>query len=155
VFLTHGHQDHVAGCDAFRASNIFVHGDEQPLLSGVERSRGPLTRWFPARDAGVRATWVDDDVNLRLGGSGIVGLHVPGHTSGSTAWLIDGVLFLGDSADGGAAGQLLPAAWLFTDDRELNIASLKRLAGRIKPSLLVFAHSGALPGEALLAATTL
>ena len=84
-------------------------------------------------------------------------LHVMGHTAGSAAYLIDGVLFLGDSAGSSSDGKILAAPKLFSENAAQNRASLKALAERRRPSAaevkaLVPAHSGVLRGLAPLAA---
>jgi hydroxyacylglutathione hydrolase len=155
ILLTHGHGDHTGGCAAFPKANVFVHGDDAPLMRGEVGSRGPITRWMPAKPAGVRATSVQDDARLVVGGVEAIALHVPGHTPGSTAWLAQGVVFLGDAAESGASGDLMPPRWLFTDDGDAARASLTRLARRLAGTEVVAlapAHSGALFGAEALRA---
>lgn len=80
---------------------------------------------------------------------------LPGHSRGSAAYLVNGVLFLGDSADATKDGKLVAAKWPVTEDPAQNRASLKTLAARLKPEEvkhLVFSHTGVLPGYAPLQA---
>lgn len=82
---------------------------------------------------------------------------VPGHTAGSAAYLINGVLFVGDSADVSSDGEILGARWIFSDSQEQNRASLRRLAERLAQErvnvlAIVPAHSGAVEGLAPLTA---
>ncbi len=155
ILLTHGHGDHTGGCAAFPKANVFLHGDDLPLLRGEVGSRGPITRWMPVRPASVRATAIQDDARLVVGGVEAIALHVPGHTAGSTAWLVQGVVFMGDAAEASASGELLPPRWAFTDDGDAARASLGRLAQRLRSTPVVAvapAHSGALRGDGVLRA---
>jgi glyoxylase-like metal-dependent hydrolase (beta-lactamase superfamily II) len=82
---------------------------------------------------------------------------VPGHTAGSAAYLANGVLFLGDSAQINSDGEIRPAPWLVTDDRAQNRASLARLQQRLakdgaRVEAIVPAHSGPATGDGPLVA---
>ena len=83
---------------------------------------------------------------------------VPGHTGGSAAYLVNRVLFMGDSADATTEGALRAAVWAFSDDPAQNRASLVRLHQRLTEEgeaveAIAFAHSGVLvQGLAPLAA---
>ena len=74
---------------------------------------------------------------------------VPGHTAGSAAYLIDGVLFLGDAADTTSGGTIIQSPWVFSDSQAQDRASLVRLDKRLMQdgtnvTALEFAHSGVL-----------
>ena len=74
---------------------------------------------------------------------------MPGHTAGSAAYLVNNVLFVGDSADVTSGGVLQGSPWLFSDSQAQNRASLAALAARLKKEgvtvkAIVPAHSGAL-----------
>jgi hypothetical protein len=80
---------------------------------------------------------------------------IPGHTDGSAAYLAGGTLYLGDSADSGKDGNVLPAKRLLSNDIEENRAPLKKLAEKLKPQaseiqFMEFDHSGPLQGIAPL-----
>ncbi len=150
IFLTHGHRDHLGACHLFPKARVYALAREKPLIEGAVVARGPVSRWrAPATDL---ATHVSDPLYdgefVRVGDLEARVFHLPGHTSGSAAFLIRGVLFLGDSAavERGAE-HLRPAAWIFSDDQDEAIASLARLARRVLPdasSILAIAcgHSG-------------
>ena len=97
---------------------------EVPIVEGREGGRGPMSRLMP-----VSATGVTVDRALRDGESVMVGevlvrvYAVPGHTAGSAAYLINGVLLVGDSADAEAGGGLRGAPWIFSDSQDENRAS--------------------------------
>ena len=70
---------------------------------------------------------------------------VPGHTAGSAAYLVNGVLMLGDAADAGSDGRVKGSPWLSSKDQAQDRASVSRLAMRLASQggvqALVFAHS--------------
>jgi hydroxyacylglutathione hydrolase len=147
VFLTHGHPDHVAGCHLFPRARIYVGEGDAAIAEGRATSRGVLARLYGAKALGVRTTDVlHDGDEVRVGALSVRVYALPGHTPGSVAYLVRGVLFLGDSADASRGGRLLPAKWGLSDDLELNRHSLKALALRLPPGsvrALAFGHSGA------------
>ena len=87
--------------------------------------------------------------SLTLGNQMVHVFAMPGHTKGSAAFLLRGVLFLGDSAEATKDGKLAPGRWLFTESRAQNRASLRQLAREIQPragdvKAIACAHSGML-----------
>lgn len=156
ILLTHGHPDHTAGIARFPQAQIMALGAEVPLVEGRAGSLGPVTRLFPVSPTGVNVTGVlrDGDV-ITFGGTQIRVYAVPGHTAGSAAFLADGVLFVGDSADVTTNGDLQGSAWIFSDSQEENRAALVRLeqrlvADRARVTAIVPSHSGYTAGLAPL-----
>lgn len=150
ILLTHGHADHTAGAGRFPNAVVHALGAEVPLVEGRVASKGPVPRWFPPTDTGVRVTDpLQDGARVPIGTRTAEVYAVPGHTAGSAAWLIDGVLFLGDSADATTRGAMVGAKWIFTDDPTQNHAALRTLASRLASRrgelrALAFAHTGVL-----------
>ena len=156
ILLTHGHSDHTAGIARFSQAQVMALGVEVPLVEGHAGSLGPVTRLFPVSPTGVNVTGVlrDGDV-ITFGGTQIRVYAVPGHTAGSAAFLADGVLFVGDSADVTTNGSLQGSPWIFSDSQAENRASLVRLeqrliADRAEVTAIVPSHSGFTTGLALL-----
>ena len=158
IFITHGHGDHIGAVGLFPKAQVMALDAEAALVEGRAGARGPLTRLFPVRPTGITVTrrLQDGDV-VTVGGMPVRVYAVPGHTGGSAAYLVDGVLFLGDSADIDSDGNLLGAPWVFSDSQAENRASLARLEQRlaadgVKVMAMVPAHSGASDGIAPLTA---
>jgi hydroxyacylglutathione hydrolase len=152
IFLTHGHQDHTGGIGRFPNAQVMALEAEVPLVEGREGSRGPLTRLFPVRETGFTVTHpVAGGDAVTLGDTSVRVYAVPGHTAGSAAYFVNGVLFVGDSADIASDGSLMGAPWIFSDDQAMNRASLVNLHERLIADgatvlAIVPAHSGAVRG---------
>ena len=98
-----------------------------------------------------------DGETFKVGDTSVRVFATPGHTAGSAAYLINGVLFVGDSADVSRDGEIRGAPWIFSDSQEQNRASLRRLADRLAQEridvrAIVPAHSGVVEGLAPLTA---
>jgi glyoxylase-like metal-dependent hydrolase (beta-lactamase superfamily II) len=158
IFLTHGHNDHIAAARLFPRAAVLALGAEVPLVEGREASRGPLPRWFRVNDTGITvARPLTDGEVVTVGGVPIRVYAVPGHTGGSAAYFARGVLFLGDSANVTSENALVGAPWVFSDSQAENRASLVRLeqkliADGVTVDAIIPAHSGASQGMSALTA---
>lgn len=154
IFVTHGHSDHVAGCGLFPNATTYLMSAEIPFVLGKEAYAGPIPRLFGASAAACpHLTAVADGGSVKVGRRVFSAFSVPGHTPGSAAWRVDGVLFIGDSASVKAGKGLVGAPWVVTDDMEQNRASLVELGGRLAgdpPVAVVPSHTGEIDGAALV-----
>jgi glyoxylase-like metal-dependent hydrolase (beta-lactamase superfamily II) len=156
ILITHAHPDHTAGCAAFPDAEVFAMAQEQALLEGRVASSAPIGMLMGKRNSHIHVTrYLQDQDSFQRGTVTVTAYLVPGHTDGSAAYLAAGTLYLGDSADSGKHGNLLPAKGLASNSTAQNRASLKKLAEELKPQasqiqFLEFAHSGPLPGLAPL-----
>ena len=152
IFLTHGHPDHTAGIALFPKAQVMALEKEVPLVEGRAGALGPLPRMFPVKPTGVTvARALHDGDTVTLGSTQVKVYAVPGHTEGSAAYLVNGVLFLGDAADIASDGTLKDTVWLFSDNQSESRTSLINLDRRLKAEgadvkALEFAHSGVLTG---------
>jgi glyoxylase-like metal-dependent hydrolase (beta-lactamase superfamily II) len=111
VVLGHAHEDHLAGLDLVpRARVLAPHGDLAAVQSwdGLARHYGYAPRALEAMKAKVErdfhfvprpdAAGYADGASWDLGGTRVRAFHMPGHTSGHTALLVEpeGVAFIGD-----------------------------------------------------------
>ncbi|MER5781542.1 MBL fold metallo-hydrolase [Streptomyces mobaraensis] len=110
VLVSHAHEDHVAGLAeydapvrvhekdlaALRSRAVMVEGYGLPP-DAAERTHAMLRDHFHVRDR-PDATAFEDGTVFDLGGRTVTVVHLPGHTSGHSGFLIepDGFLFVAD-----------------------------------------------------------
>jgi hydroxyacylglutathione hydrolase len=159
IFLTHGHGDHTAGCRAFSKAEVVALEGDTALAAGTEAGHGILTQLHKnSPDKTVKVTHVvHDGETVQVGDLSVRVLAVPGHTSGSAAYLSGGILFLGDSATCRKHGAFAGAPKVFSDDATQNRASLRTLFRRLQDEnlaveVLAPAHSAPQQGLAAFAA---
>jgi glyoxylase-like metal-dependent hydrolase (beta-lactamase superfamily II) len=124
VLTTHGHWDHIQAVEAVRDAGIDV---------GIATDDAAM---LPAYDF----TIPDDDV-IEVGGLRLRSIHTPGHTPGSTCFLVEGhpVVFSGDTLFPGGAGNTVTEGASF----EQIISSIDRRLFTLPAETLV------LPGHGL------
>jgi glyoxylase-like metal-dependent hydrolase (beta-lactamase superfamily II) len=155
IFITHGHQDHIGGCNQFPTAGVYAFEGDRGLVEGTTSANGPLTKWIkpnPVMARKLTAT-LSEGGTTHVGTLEVQAWNIVGHTGGSAAFLARGVLFLGDSLAGQADGKARVAPYVFSDDQEKCRDSVKALAKKVpadQVKVLAFAHSGPIPGVAAL-----
>jgi len=100
LLLTHHHHDHVVNNQVFKEKlgvEILAHELEARELSDVDRTIAP-------------------GETLEVGEMRIEPLHTPGHTAGMLSFLIDGLVFTGDTLFKGSVGGVkAPGSTSFAD----------------------------------------
>ncbi len=98
TLITHGHVDHVY-CSATPQAPVYIHradryrltdplGDLPPaMVADLEQQLGAPARWHAPEDV----VEVDDGQRLELAGLTITVRHAPGHTEGSSLFVLDDV----------------------------------------------------------------
>jgi hydroxyacylglutathione hydrolase len=127
IFFTHGHPDHIAGARLCPNAALYALDAEVARVDGREGSHGPLTGMIGAKPTGLHVHGLKDGAVMTLGAKTIRAIATPGHTGGSAAYLVSGVLFLGDSGWMKTDGNLAPAPWALSDDVAKDRASLVAL----------------------------
>ncbi len=87
ILNTHGHGDHIAANHVYASLynvQVWAHAQDAPYYSGENAENKPKT-FFSKEDP------------LELQGLNIKIIHTPGHSPGSVCYLIEGILFSGDT----------------------------------------------------------
>ena len=102
ILLTHGHFDHVAGIRPTDAK-IVMHKND----SGILKQANNYLPMFGVPDITIPNIdiFVDDGDVLTLGDTEIKVLHTPGHTQGGVCYLVNDMLFSGDTIFREAVGR--------------------------------------------------
>ena len=98
ILLTHGHYDHIGAlADLVKQTDakVFIHNDDAEMLSDNHQSLACLLglSMEPVEPDGLLREGSDlifSDLRIRI-------LHTPGHTPGSVCFLIEHILFAGDT----------------------------------------------------------
>ncbi len=126
ILLTHCHFDHILGVSKTREitrAKVAIHALDVPGLSNTSISRQLF-------HGGGAEKPVDPDILLQDGDTLSVGtlsiqvMHTPGHTCGSCCYIVDDVIFSGDTLFMGTVGRVDFATGSLRD----MLQSVKRLA---------------------------
>ena len=153
ILITHAHPDHDATIPLFPKAAIYALKREVPLADGSESFQGPVLRLFGAHNTHPFHVShpLEDGEKFTIGNLDVTAFAVPGHTPGSAAYLVSGVLFMGDSAQITSKQQLIGPNGLFSNDTSEGAASLKHLDQELQPraaeiKFLSTAHTGNIAG---------
>jgi glyoxylase-like metal-dependent hydrolase (beta-lactamase superfamily II) len=133
VLLTHGHPSETMGLAAVRGARVHAGAGDVDLIAGRERSGRGVDRIVGMVLPHMTAQVVDPirfEERIEIGGERVLALPVPGHTLGSTAYLVRGVLFVGDAA-AIHEGRLVPGTRFMSHDPGAAERAVVRLAQRV------------------------
>ncbi|MBT8342900.1 MAG: MBL fold metallo-hydrolase, partial [Desulfatitalea sp.] len=140
VFLTHSDADHVDGLTAFSSAEVYISRDEVPLLKGKNHRHLLGIKHMNKLPVSNYQTLSDGDV-VEIGGIMVHAIATPGHTQGSMSFRVNGSLFTGDLCLI-VNGQIRPMATLFSEDIELDAASIRKIARITDINQIFTAHTG-------------
>ncbi len=163
ILLTHGHIDHLGGAHALweltgRRAQVVIHEADAPLLRSrrahVDQYVGVRQQYLNNPDAVEEQTrmaaavisgemeptmLVKGGETLSLGGDVTVSVHhIPGHTAGSVAYVVDGQqsVFVGDAVQIHGAANGFPGY----EDPSAYRSSLRYLRDEVRPQHLYLGH---------------
>lgn len=137
VVLTHSDPDHSGGLDAFENATVFLHEEEEQMVTG-ETARFVF-----------KSKWKYDDYNLFMSDE-ILNinvflvrvLHTPGHTPGSCCFIVnDDYLLTGDNLIV-RDGKYVNFFDIINMDTERQIESLKKLPDPSRFEYILTSHTG-------------
>jgi glyoxylase-like metal-dependent hydrolase (beta-lactamase superfamily II) len=140
VFVTHSHRDHIGAWRAVRQARFHVAAGEEPLMESRE-GHADLPSRLADHVLGNPAPWPGEvnvhpfsaDTAIVVGRDTVRVFLAPGHTPGSAAYLIRGVLYGGDAVYRSYVTGYRTASRIFTDDPARNRASVAALFERVRP----------------------
>jgi len=106
VLNTHGHPDHVgAVADIVERSGVpfLLHQDDAFLIEDFDSD--PIRAFLQARTPPMPDRFLQDNETITVGSLTITVLHTPGHTPGGVCFLLDSVLFSGDTLFANSIGR--------------------------------------------------
>ncbi len=98
ILLTHAHFDHVMGVyetAQVTGAKVILHVNDELLLKDLNSFTFMLG--LPSVNVPEINRYVEDADNIDFAGKEIKVIHTPGHTKGCVGYLVDGILFSGDT----------------------------------------------------------
>ncbi|MBN2037426.1 MAG: MBL fold metallo-hydrolase [Chitinispirillaceae bacterium] len=106
ILLTHSHFDHITGVpeihDSLGPVPVYIHPLEAPYLANAQLNG---SAWFGDEFSLDITTGPIEEGRVTINGFSIDVRHVPGHTPGGCAFIIDTCCFCGDSLFAGSIGR--------------------------------------------------
>ena len=139
IINTHAHLDHIGAISEIKAeysTPFYLHTEEKPILDSYLIS----CRMFgmkPAQSPSVDV-WLNASGELLIGPFKFLIIETPGHTPGGCSFLIDDIIFVGDTLFQGSIGRTdLPGG-----DRKILDKSLIKLINKLNPKTTVYSGHG-------------
>ncbi len=158
VFLSHCHEDHLAGLSLFPRVPVFVHTEDRQGLESIDRfmeiygmAPGPsaafateIVETFHYRPRPDAVSFSSGDV-FDLGGVSLEAHHAPGHTRGHTVFVVPEAraAYLGD-IDLSGFGPYYGDTWSDLESFESTIAMCRELDAE---HFITFHHKGVVSGR--------
>ncbi len=106
ILLTHGHADHIAATDALRnryGAKVVIHEKDADMLEHPSRNLSAfLGKELALEPADIL---LSGDDTIDAAGLCFRAIHTPGHTRGGVCYVVDDVMFSGDTLFAGSIGR--------------------------------------------------
>ncbi len=98
ILNTHAHMDHIAGDEELQRNYgvpIYMHQEDGILIQAFKESLRMfgMPEYEPPKDV----TFIEDGAIFKIGDKEIKTIHTPGHSKGGVSFLIEDMLFSGDT----------------------------------------------------------
>lgn len=107
IFLTHGHFDHILGCDKFKeVFNPKIYMNNADKIQ-VDLAPQMLSHYAQKHISSIKSidNYLKDGEEFTFGNIKLKAIATPGHTQGGMSYLVDGKLFSGDTLFKGSVGR--------------------------------------------------
>lgn len=139
VFLTHSDYDHAGGLDAFANASRYLSSAEKQMIDGS------TARQLFRHNKRIKVDYLmQDGETVTLGDTTIQAVLCPGHTPGSTTYIVDGrLLFSGDLLRLSRGGAYLPFFRMMNMNHRQDIASIAAMRPRLEQAEYIMSgHTG-------------
>jgi glyoxylase-like metal-dependent hydrolase (beta-lactamase superfamily II) len=157
ILITHAHGDHIAALGLFPKAAVYAMKREVPIAAGQEPYNGPLLKVVGNKNTSPFTVThpLDDGESFMAGNLQVTAFAVSGHTEGSAAYLVNGVLFVGDAVQIKSNQQIIGPSAVFSTDRAEGENSLRHLGQELQPrsadvKFIATGHTGTVGGLAPL-----
>ncbi len=120
IYCTHHHADHVGGLAELRTEfpgiEVYGHDSDSKRIQGMNRA-------------------LTDGSKIRIGKISGQVMHTPGHTLGSICYLVEDVLFTGDTLFGSGCGRLFEGS-----PKQMYDALYNKIKPLPRPTKIYFGH---------------
>lgn len=138
IFLTHGDFDHAGGIKFFPNAKIYVGEAEEQMFQGKKKR----FLWTQMKKLPREYTLLKDNEVITVGNIKVKAISTPGHTPGSTSYLINGKFLFSGDALRLVKGKVKPFTGWLNLDRKAMRGSIRKLSQLQNIELLATAHTG-------------
>ncbi len=106
ILNTHGHGDHIGGNTLLKETfdaQIGIHKIDAEMLFNPQKNLS--SRWTQNVVSPKADFFIEDEIELKLGEKIIKIIHTPGHSKGGVCFLVENLLFSGDTLFAGSIGR--------------------------------------------------